>query len=101
MLLFFSGRTAMEAFLPTAGYPDPHVGALALVEAVGAALFLLPRTLRGGGVLLLLTLGVAFSVHAGVGQFRGDLLVYGAGTWLVMIHGPGWVTRTPLVRVAA
>ena len=100
-LLLFSARTALQALAPAAGHGDLHVAALAVVETVGAALFLLPRTLRIGGTLLLLTLGLAVLVHALSGQLRADLLVYAAGTWFVMVHGSGWTSARRLWDVAA
>lgn len=100
-LLFLSGRTAAHALGSATGQGDSHVAVLALVEAVGAALFLLPRTVRAGGVLLLLTIGLAVLVHLVSGQFRGDLVVYAAGTWFVIVHGPGWSSARRLRDVAA
>jgi len=90
VLLVFSLRTAFEALAPTLGPASPHVGAIAIIEATGAILFLFARSLRVGGALLLLSLGLALVAHALYGEFRGDLLIYAAGTWLVMIHGPAW-----------
>ena len=58
------------------------------IEAVGAAAFLVPRTLRGGAAVLLLTLCAAVLVHAGRGEWRPDLLVYAAGVMLVALHAP-------------
>jgi hypothetical protein len=101
VLLFLSARATLHALAPIAGPADPHVGVLALVEAFGAALFLLPQTLRVGGALLLLTLGLAAVVHALGGQLRADLLVYAAGTWFVMVHGPAWTTGRSGLKVAA
>jgi hypothetical protein len=101
VLLFFSVRTAIAALGPAAGHANPHVGALAIGEAIGALLFLLPRTLRAGATLLLATIGIALLVHLAAGQFRGDLLVYAVGTWFVMIHGSGWANRGAPVDLAA
>ena len=100
-LLVLSIRTALHALGPGAGQGDSHVVVLAILEAFGAALFLLPRTLRAGGMLLLLTIGLALLVHLVSGQFRGDLLVYAAGTWFLMVHGPGWSSARRLRDVAA
>lgn len=86
-LLYASVRTGLHALAPAAGPADAHVGLLACVEALGAALFLVPRTVRLGGAVLLFTLGLATVVHAVGGQVRVDLLVYAAGTWFVMVHG--------------
>jgi len=101
VLLFLSARATLHTLAPTTGAVNPHVGVLALVEAFGAALFLLPQTLRVGGALLLFTLGVATVVHALGGQLRADLLVYAAGTWFVMVHGAGWATGRSALKVAA
>ena len=98
-LLFLSARTALDAL--SAGHSDSHVAVLGQVEAIGAALFLFPRGLRAGGVLLLLTISLALLVHLASGQFRGDLLVYAAGTWFVVVHGPGWSSARRLRDVAA
>ena len=100
-LLLFSARTALQAFAPAAGHSEPHVGVLAVVEAIGAGLFVFPRTLRLGGALLLLSIGLALVVHGLSGQFRADLLVYATGTWFVMVHGPGWTSARRLRDVAA
>lgn len=61
---------------------------LAAVEAVGALLFLVPATMRAGGVLLLVTFGVAIAAHSHAGQFAGPLFAYAAATVFVLAHGP-------------
>jgi hypothetical protein len=94
-LLYLSARTALEALAPGAGPVSPHVVVVSTLEAVGATLFLLPRTLRVGGALLLVSIGAAVVLHALAGQFRGDLLVYAAGTWFVMVHGSASARLTP------
>jgi len=88
-LLYLSVRSAVHA-LAGSGAADAHVAVVASVEALAALLFLLPRTLGAGGVLLLLTLGFATIEHLRLGQFRTDLLIYAAATWFVMVHGSGW-----------
>jgi hypothetical protein len=100
-LLLFSARTAIEALVPAAGHANPHIGLLAIIEATGASLFLFRRTLRVGGALLLLSIGLALLVHATSGQFRGDLLIYATATWFVMIHGPAWPAGVRSENVAA
>jgi hypothetical protein len=45
-----------------------------------------PRTLRIGAGLLLLTLVLAAVVHATRGEWRPDLVVHGAGVLLVAVH---------------
>ena len=67
--------------------PSTHFVLVAGAEALGAVMFLLPRTLRIGAVLLALTLLPALVMHATRGQFRGDLLVYLAGVLLVAVRG--------------
>lgn len=90
VLLVLSLRTAAQALDPIAGHANPHIALIGLIEAGGAILFLFARSLRVGGVLLLVTIGLVLILHALDGQFRGDLLIYAAGTWFVMIHGPAW-----------
>jgi hypothetical protein len=91
-LLIGSVQTLLEA-LPTGGPAHLHLALLAGVEALGAALFLLPRTLRVGAALLLLTIVVAFLAHGVQGHWRWDLAIFAAGTWFVAVHGPGWGER--------
>ena len=57
---------------------------LASVEAIGAALFLWPGTVVVGASAMLATFAVAFLVHAFRGEFNLGLLVYAAGTILVL-----------------
>src|ERR1043165_4059518 len=88
-LLVLSVRSAVFA-LGGGSHPHSHVAALALIEAAGAVLFLVPRSIRAGGALLLFSIGLALLLHGTEGQLRGDLLVYAVGTWFVMVHGPAW-----------
>jgi len=69
--------------------PGDRVHALLLgsLEAVAALLFLVPRTMRAGAVLLLLIFAVAFGVHALRGDTALTLLVYAAGVLFVRVHG--------------
>ena len=62
--------------------------------------FLLPRTLRFGGVLLVLSILGAILVHASMGDWRPDLLVYAAGVVLVTVHGSAY-RHVPSVASAA
>ena len=62
-----------------------HLAILAVIEAVAAALFLIPKTLKAGGILLLLVFALAVAVH-GI-QHELGLLVYAAGVLFVIIHG--------------
>jgi hypothetical protein len=88
VVLIASLETAFRAVSPHSGAANPHLALLAGIEAAGAVLFLWPRTLRIGGILMLLTFAVAVIVHGLRGEFGGFLLVYGAGTLFVMAHGP-------------
>jgi uncharacterized membrane protein YphA (DoxX/SURF4 family) len=78
-----SVRTVFRALQ---GHPNHALLLLASVEAVGAALFLVPRTLRLGAGAMLATFAVAFLVHAPRGEANLALLVYAAGTVLVLLH---------------
>jgi hypothetical protein len=62
---------------------------LASVEAVAALLFVIPVTLMFGGIVLCLVFFVAFTIHAIVGEFELQLLVYGAGTVFILFHEAG------------
>jgi hypothetical protein len=89
VLLVASVRTFMAASGGSLHAPGSiHLALLAGVEAMAAALFLLPPTMRLGGSLLLVTFAVALLAHAHAGEFRMDLLLYAAGTAFVMVHGP-------------
>jgi uncharacterized membrane protein YphA (DoxX/SURF4 family) len=97
LLLFWSVRTAEQAAQAGQAH-DPHVVLLAVVEAISALLFLLPRTMRVGAVGLLFTFAVAFFAHAMQREFRGDLLLYGAVVSFVAVHGAvpmAWVRGKP------
>jgi hypothetical protein len=86
-LLLGSIATVRDAW-PGSGHGNPHLVVLGAVEAIAAALFVVPRTVRIGAIGLTVTIGVAFAVHALLGQVRGDLLVYGAAVVFVLVHGP-------------
>ena len=62
-----------------------HLVLVAGLEALGALLFLLPRTLRIGGILLLLVFAIAIFLH-GI-QHELTLIVYAAAVLFVMVHG--------------
>jgi uncharacterized membrane protein YphA (DoxX/SURF4 family) len=84
-LLWGSVHTAVHH-----GASDLHARIIGSVEAIGAAAFLLPRALRFGAALLLLTILGALLIHAARGEFRPDLLVYAAGVLFVAVHGSGY-----------
>lgn len=87
LLLVWSVQTAQTALAAGRGH-NPQVAVLGLVEAAAAVLFLIPRTVRLGAAALVLTLGVGLVAHALQGEFRGDLLFYGAAVLFVAVHGP-------------
>jgi hypothetical protein len=80
-LLWASVHTVLHA-----GTTDLHARVIGSVEALGALTFLVPRTLRVGALLLLVTILLAMLIHAARGEPRADLLVYAAGVWLVATH---------------
>ena len=62
-----------------------HLTILAIAEAVSALLFLIPKTTRLGGCILLVIFAIAVFVHGVRGEL--SLLVYASGVVLVMIQG--------------
>jgi hypothetical protein len=87
MLGYASVRTVFDA-LSSAHHRDPRVALLGAVEGVSAVLFVIPSTMRAGAVGLLGAIAIAFCVHAALGQFRGDLVLYAACVTFVLVHGP-------------
>jgi hypothetical protein len=87
VLLIGSAETVRDAWVGSR-HANPHVVLLGGIEALAALFFLVPRTIRFGAVGLLGTIGIAFAVHIALGQFRGDLVLYGAAVLFVMVHGP-------------
>jgi hypothetical protein len=70
------------------GPTQVHLALLAGMEAMAAALFLVPKTMRLGAIGLLATFAVAFLAHALAGEIATILLLYAAGTVFVLVHGP-------------
>jgi hypothetical protein len=75
------------------GAPHPlgsHLTVLAVAEAVAAVLFLIPKTARAGGGILLMIFVFVIYVHG----LRGELplLVYAAGIAMVMVEGGTYKT---------
>lgn len=87
VLLIASLSTIREA-LASGGGVNPHLVALGSLEALAAVLFMIPRTFRVGAIGLLVTIGAAFVTHTVLGQFRGDLVLYGTVVAFVLVHGP-------------
>ena len=72
------------------GPADLHARIIGGLEAIGAIAFLIPKTLRFGAGLLLVSLLGALLLHAARGEPRPDLLIYAAGVWLVAVHGSAY-----------
>ena len=72
-----------------------HLALVAALEMVGALLLLIPRTLKVGGIALLVVLLPGFVVHLTRGEWEPQLLIYAAGVWLVMVHGAAWGRSAP------
>ena len=89
-LLVASIETLVHSVAAENVHSHQHLAVVAGIEGIAALLFLIPRTLRLGAVLLVLTIGVAFVLHALRGEFRPDLAVYAAGAWFVFEHGSAW-----------
>jgi hypothetical protein len=90
--LLILAMAAVFAFSPASahtfaktGLPDFIRLTLARGEMVAAILFLIPRTLRAGGWLLIGVLALAIVLHLLHGWWNvGELVVYCAATWAVM-----------------
>lgn len=78
-----------------------HLTFVAALELVGALLFLIPRTLKLGGITLLVVLIPGFIVHLTRGEWELQLLIYAAGVYFVMMHGAAWGRRAPAPDVSA
>jgi hypothetical protein len=92
-LLVASGQTLAHALAPGNWPTHQALAIFAGVEALAAILFLVPRTLRPGALLLVLIAGHAFIVHGIGGEWRPDLAIYAAGAWFVFAHGSAWRRR--------
>ena len=71
---------------------------VASITVVAAALFLVPRTVRLGGMVLLLVVLAVLVERVLKGQWRLDLMVFAAGIWFVVVHGAAWgrTSRPPM-----
>jgi hypothetical protein len=85
-VLLFGGIQALVAWSSHSG--SSHVAVLAGAEVVGASLFLIPRSLRIGGALLVVVLLAAAGVHIFEGEPSGALVVYASAALFVTAHGP-------------
>jgi hypothetical protein len=85
-LVCYSADTAWHN-LGTGRNGDVHVAVLASVEAIAGLLFLVPKTMRTGGMCLLAVFAAAIVLHGIKGEFPSQLLLYGVAVSFVMIHG--------------
>lgn len=83
------------------GGPGLHLGFVIAVEAIGAVLFMIPRTLRVGAIALLIVLVGGFAAHLTRGELEVQLLIYAAAVWFVLIHGAAWGGRPRASDLAA
>jgi len=86
LLVCYSADTAWHN-LGAGRNGDVHVFILASVEAIAALLFLVPKTMRAGGICLLTVFAAAIVLHGVKGEFPSQLLLYGVAVAFVMIHG--------------
>ena len=86
-LLAMSLESILEANM--LGTPPGKLHAILIggVEALGAILFLIPKTMRVGTVLLLVAFLVAFVTHTTLRHVRWDLLIYAAAVFFVQTRG--------------
>jgi hypothetical protein len=87
LLVVYSVQTAWLSLAASSGV-DVHVAILASTEAIAGLLFLMPKTMRAGGVCLLAVFALALVLHGRKGDFEGQLLIYAVAVSLVMVHGP-------------
>jgi hypothetical protein len=88
-ILFLAARTAIDGVTGAHGLqPLWVIGGS--IEALGAALFMFPRTLRVGGTIMLLTMTTVLILDSLSRHLRIDLLIYLAGTYYVIVHGAAW-----------
>jgi len=78
---------------------DLQLVAFGTAEAVGALVFIWPRSLRVGGCILVCTFLVAAVVHLLAGDFPSEHLVYAVAVLFVMTRGTGG--RAPFGQAAA
>jgi hypothetical protein len=101
IVVFVASLTTLLRALGWLGEAAPHLHHLALlagIETFAALLFLVPATFRFGGGLLLGTFALAIGVHLLRVEFPASLLVYAAGTVLVMVHGQVFTAVGPWAR---
>ncbi len=94
-ILFLAGRTVVDGV--TGAHPLSSLLLIgAGIEALGAVLFMFPRTLRIGGTIMLLTMTTVLILDSLSRHWRIDLLIYLAGTYYVMVHAAARGARSSL-----
>jgi hypothetical protein len=77
--------------LPELGEPGHlHFAFVMGLEALGAILLVIPRTVRLGGGALLVVLIPSFLAQLAHGDWQLQHLINAAGVWFVMAHGAAW-----------
>ena len=82
-----------DTFLTAMARPAWGLVAFSGAEALACILFLIPHTMRFGGLLLGAILLVALVLHGFQGEFLAPLLVYVAGVLFVVVHGSAYRIR--------
>ncbi|HEU4725436.1 MAG TPA: hypothetical protein VFU59_09095, partial [Candidatus Eisenbacteria bacterium] len=82
-LLAMSLQTVVEAHYVKSHQAMLHGILVGGVEAFGAVLFLIPKTMRVGGALLIVAIMAAFVTHTTMRNVRWDLLIYMAAVFFV------------------
>lgn len=67
-----------------------HYAAIAGVQLAAALLFLVPRTVRVGGWILVVIFGIGALVRAWHFDFAGPFFVYAAAALYLTLRGGGW-----------
>src|SRR5262245_11849557 len=88
--LLFMGVRALLHGLHELDGEHLHLAFVGALEAVGAVLLLLPRTVKVGGILLLFVVLPSFAIHLTRGELELRYLIYATGIWLVMSDGAAW-----------
>jgi hypothetical protein len=86
---------SMLALLHALGSGHNHIILLAGAEALACVLFVVPRTLKLGGGVLLVVFAIAILIHGFLAEI--SLLVYSAAVLFVMVHGAAF--RKDLFRL--
>lgn len=87
LLLWYSLRMVTTTLSSPDAAAHLHIVILASLEALAALLFLVPRTMRVGGVSLLVIFAAAFAIHAVHREFASQLILYAAAVAFVVVHG--------------